>query len=142
MRSNIETLKSMMNAWKNQDVEGVLSHIHEDITWSNTGGLKPAVQGKAKMRAALQGMASTIKETHWRLFDWAEVGDKVWMEGVDEFINKQGIRVAVPYAGVLEFKDGVILKWREYYEGRLIEQMLAGQGVSAAVEAMLDRPVA
>lgn len=118
----------------------MLSHIHEDITSSDTGGLKSAVQAKAEMRAALQGTAATIKETHWRLFDWAAAGDKVWMKRVDEFMNGQGDRSAVPYAGVLEFKDGVILK-RKYYEGRLIEQMLAGKGVSTEVEAMLDRPV-
>lgn len=142
MSKHIESLKSLIGAWRQQDVEGVLRYIHDDISWNNTGGFKAPVQGKDNMRKTLQAMAGSIKESRWRLFGWAEIGDIVWMEGVDEFVNQDGIRVAIPYAGVLEFKDGVILNWREYYEGRLIDQMLAGKGVSAEVEAMLDRPTA
>jgi limonene-1,2-epoxide hydrolase len=137
---HIESLKSLISAWRQVDVEGVLQHVHEDVIWNNSGGFKPPVRGKESMRRVLESMAGSIKESRWRLFACTEVGDTVWMEGVDEFTNQEGIRVAIPYAGVLEFKDGLILNWREYYEGRLIEQMLAGQGVSAEVEAMLDRP--
>lgn len=140
MAKHIESLKSLIAAWRRLDVEGLLVHLHDDFTWYNSGGLKPPLRGKEAMRATLQAMAAGIKEGKWRLFDVAEIGDTVWMEGVDEFINTKGIRVAVPYAGTLEFKDGLIFKWREYYEGRLIEQQLAGQGVSAEVEALLDRP--
>lgn len=142
MTRHIDTLRSLISAWANQDVEGVLAQIHDDITWNNSGGLRPPLQGKAELRVALERMAGNIKESKWRLFDWAEVGDTVWMEGADEFINHDGIRVALPYAGVIEFQDGLIWKWREYFEGRLMDQMLAGQGVSAEVDAMLDRPAA
>jgi limonene-1,2-epoxide hydrolase len=140
MTKHIDTLRSLISAWRNQDVEGVLVHVHDDITWNNSGGLRRPLQGKAEMRKALEGMAADIKEAKWRLFDWAEVGDTVWMEGADEFIRNDGIRVVVPYAGVLEFQDGLILKWREYYQGQLIDQMLEGQGVPPEVDAMLDRP--
>jgi limonene-1,2-epoxide hydrolase len=140
MTKHIDTLHSLISAWKNQDIEGVLVHVHDDITWNNSGGLSRPLQGKAEMRKALEMMAADIKEAKWCLFDWAEVGNTVWMEGADEFIRNDGIRVVVPYAGVLEFQDGLILKWREYYQGRLIDQMLEGQGVPPEVEAMLDRP--
>ena len=140
MAANIATLKALIAAWRRLDVEGVLVHLHEDFSWYNTGGLKPPLRGKNNMRKALQAMAKGISEGRWRLFDVAEVGNTVWMEGVDEFIGTTGIRVAVPYAGTLEFKDGLILNWREYYDGRLIEQQMAGQGVSAEVEELLARP--
>jgi len=140
MAKHIESLKSLIGAWRRLDVEGVLVHLHDDFVWYNSGGLKPPLQGKANMRSTLQTMAKGIKEGKWRLFNVAEVGSTVWMEGVDEFISTDGIRVAIPYAGTLEFKDGLIFIWREFYEGRLIEQQMAGQGVSAEVEALLDRP--
>mgnify|MGYP000038248726 CR=1 FL=1 len=142
MAKHIDTLRALIEAWGRLDIEGVLVHLHDDITWNNSGGLRKPVQGKAAMRAALESMKGKIADSKWRLFDWAEVGDTVWMEGVDECIRKDGIRVAVPYAGVLEFEGKVIRKWREYFEGRLQEKMLAGEGVSAEVEAMLDRPAA
>jgi len=140
MGQNIDTLRAVIAAWRNQDVEGVVRHLHDDITWNNSGGLRPPLQGKAEMRKALERMAEGIEESRWRLFDCAEVGDTVWMEGVDELIGKDGTRVAIPYAGVLEFQDGLIKEWREYFQGELLTQMRAGEGVSSDVEAMLDRP--
>ena len=142
MAQNIDTLKLLISNWRKQDIDGVLALVAEDFTWNNSGGLRPPLVGKAAMRADLERMAGNMGESKWRLFDWAEVGDKVWMEGVDEFIRKDGIRVAVPYAGVVEFRDGLIVKWREYYQSQLIEDALAGKGVSEVVDAMLDRPEA
>ena len=48
---------------------------------------------------------------------------------------------AVPYAGVLEFKDGKILKWREYFNAYVQTSQREKREVSPLVEAMLDRPV-
>jgi limonene-1,2-epoxide hydrolase len=139
MGSHTNTLHAVINAWRNQDVEGVLAHLHEDITWNNSGGLREPLRGKAEMRAALQRMAGDIRESKWRVFGVAEVGDTVWMEGVDELIRKDGIRVVLPYAGVLEFQGDLILNWREYFQSALAEQALAGGGVPPQVEQMLDR---
>lgn len=96
--------------------------------------------GREAMRAVLESMKGRITNNRWRLFDVAQVGDTVWMEGVDEFDTADGIRVAIPYCGILEYEDGLIRQWREYFDGRLQENQLAGQGVSAHVDAMLDRP--
>lgn len=140
MSKHTQTLKTLIASWVKQDVEGVLACLHDDITWNNSGGLRAPIRGKEEMGNVLRQMAKGIAESKWRLFDCAEVGDTVWMEGVDELTQTDGTRIAVPYAGVLEFRDGVIIMWREYFEGRLIEQMRAGQGVSEHVDAMLDRP--
>ena len=142
MAKNIDTLKLLISSWRKQDIDGVLALVDEEFIWNNSGGLRPPLVGKAAMRADLERMAGNIKESKWRLFGWTEVGETVWMEGVDEFIRKDGIRVAIPYAGVVEFRDGLILNWREYYQGQLIEDALNGKGVSAVVDSMLDRPEA
>jgi len=142
MGKNIDTLKQLISNWRKLDIDGVLALVDDDFTWNNSGGLNPPLVGKAAMRADLERMAGFIKESRWRLFDWAEVGDKVWMEGVDEFIRNDGVRVAVPYAGVVEFRNGLIVNWREYYQRKLIDNALEGKGVSEVVDAMLDRPEA
>jgi limonene-1,2-epoxide hydrolase len=135
-------LLSVLAAWKTQDIEGVLSHVTDDITWQNTGGFGPAIEGKPAMRAALQAMAPIIAESRWRIFDYAESSDRLFMEGVDEFITKDGARVAIPYAGVLEFRGQLISEWREYFDGRLSAIMKTGGGVPPSVEAMIGRPIA
>ena len=140
MARHIETLRSVINAWRRLDIDGVLEHIHDELVWNNSGGLKPPLHGKEAMRATLEEFAGIIKEGRWRLFDWAEVGDTVWMEGVEEFFTHDGRHVAIPYAGILEFQDGLIMNWREYFEGRILEDMLEGGTMSPEVSAMLDRP--
>ena len=142
MANNIETLRSVIKSWRSLDIDGVLEHIHDDLVWNNSGGLKPALRGKEAMREVLEGFAAIIKEGRWRLFDWAEVGNTVWMEGVEEFFTHDGKHVAIPYSGILEFQDGLIVNWREYFEGRILEDMLEGAPMSPEVAAMLDRPEA
>lgn len=135
-------LTAVIDAWKRQDVEGVLVHVTDDIVWRNSSGYAPAVRGKAAMRTALQGMAKVIKTNRWRIFDHAENGDRLFMEGVDEFWLTTGEHVAIPYAGSLEFRGLLIHEWREYFDGRISAAMKAGAPMTEEVKEMLDRPLA
>jgi limonene-1,2-epoxide hydrolase len=137
--SHIDSLRAVVAAWRQLDVDTVLSYVHDDITWHNSGGLKPALQGKAAMRAEMEAFAQIIKEDKWRLFGWQEIGDTVWMEGVEEFITHDGKRVVIPYAGVLEFRDGLILNWREYYSDGLMNQLMNGGPIPSHVDTLIDR---
>jgi limonene-1,2-epoxide hydrolase len=80
-------LEAIIAAWKQQDVEGVLAHVTDDIVWRNSSGYAPAIKGKAAMRTALQNMKAMIQpgSNRWRIFDYAESADRLFMEGVDEF---------------------------------------------------------
>jgi len=140
MTDHIATLRRVIESWHRADVEGVMACLHPDIIWNNSGGIRAPLRGADAMRKTLEGMKGRITNNRWRLFDVAQDGDKVWMEGVDEFDTVDGVRVAIPYCGILDFKDGLIHHWREYFDGRLQENQLAGQGVSEHVEAMLARP--
>ncbi|MEG2313814.1 nuclear transport factor 2 family protein [Brevundimonas sp.] len=138
--ANIEKLLSMIEAWGRQDVDAVMTFLHEDVEWNNSGGFSPVIKGKAAMREALEAMASKIAESRWRLFDYTEVGDRLWMEGADEFILTDGKRVAIPYMGILDYEDGLIRYWREYYNGYLHTSQGKTGIVAAEAEVMLDRP--
>lgn len=135
-------LLAVIDAWRRQDVEGVLAHVTDDIVWRNSSGFAPAIRGKAAMRTALQGMAPVIKTNKWRIFDYAENDSRLFMEGVDEFWLTTGQHVAIPYAGVLEFRGLLIHEWREYFDGRISAAMKAGQPITPELEEMIGRPVA
>ncbi len=135
-------LTAVIDAWKRQDVEGVLVHVTDDIVWRNSGGFAPAIKGKDAMRKALQSMAGVIKTNNWRIFDHAENETRLFMEGVDEFWLTTGEHVAIPYAGSLEFEGLKIKEWREYFDGRISAAMKAGAPISAEVQEMISRPVA
>lgn len=134
--------QAIIAAWRKQDIEGVLAHVTDDIVWRNTSGFAPAIRGKTAMRAALQGMAPVIQTNTWRIFDYAESQDRLFMEGVDEFWLKTGEHVAIPYAGVLEFRGLLVHEWREYYDGRISAAMKAGAPMTDEVKTMIARPVA
>ena len=138
--AHIDSLRAVIRAWRRLDIDTVLSYVHDDITFNNSGGQKPALRGKVEMRAALETFAEIVKEGRWRLFAWHEIGDTVWMEGVEEFVTHDGKRVVIPYAGVLEFQDGLILNWREYFSDGLMNQLMNGEAVPAHVDAFIDRP--
>lgn len=137
-------LETIIAAWKAQDIEGVLACVTDDIVWRNSSGYAPAINGKAAMRAALTNMKAAIKpgSNTWRIFDYAESADRLFMEGVDEFDLLTGQHVAIPYAGSLQFRGALVSEWREYFDGRISADMKAGKPMSAEVKEMLDRPLA
>ncbi|MBU1376488.1 MAG: nuclear transport factor 2 family protein [Alphaproteobacteria bacterium] len=137
-------LEAIIAAWKKQDVEGVLACVTDDIVWRNSSGYAPAIKGKAAMRTALNTMKAAIKpgSNTWRIFDYAESADRLFMEGVDEFDLTTGQHVAIPYAGSLQFRGALVSEWREYFDGRISSDMKAGKPMSAEVTEMLDRPLA
>lgn len=137
-------LEAIIAAWKRQDVEGVLAHVTDDIVWRNSSGYAPAIRSKAAMREALQKMKAVIEpgSNRWRIFDHAENETRLFMEGVDEFRLTTGEHVAIPYAGSLEFRGGLVSEWREYFDGRISADMKAGKAMTAEVREMISRPVA
>jgi len=137
-------LEAIIAAWKQQDVEGVLAHVTDDIVWRNSSGYAPAIKGKAAMREALQKMKSVIApgSNRWRIFDYAENDTRLFMEGVDEFDLTTGQHVAIPYAGSLQFRGQLVSEWREYFDGRISAEMKAGAPMTAEVKEMLARPLA
>jgi limonene-1,2-epoxide hydrolase len=60
-----------------------------------------------------------------------EVGDVVFHEGVETYTRK-GRKVALPYCGVFDFKDGKIIGWRDYFDYATLERQLAGDQAKAA----------
>lgn len=135
-------LQAVIAAWQAHDVEGVLAHVTDDIVWRNSSGYAPAIRGKAEMRKALQAMAPQIQTNKWRIFDYAESADRLFMEGVDEFWLTGGQHVAIPYAGVLEFRGDLIREWREYFDGRISAEMRGGAAMTDEINEMISRPVA
>ena len=138
--ANIVSLLEMIDAWGRQDIDAVMTYIHDEVEWNNSGGFQPVVKGKAAMREALEKMAANIAESRWRLFDYVEEGDRLWMEGADEFLLKDGKTIAIPYMGMLEYEGGQIRYWREYYNGYLHTTQGKTGVVASEAQVMLDRP--
>ncbi len=108
--SHLRTVQSVINAWKNKDIETVLSHVSDDIVFFYAIGEKP-VRGKTEMRALLSRLKDHQQDLNWRIKNSAETGNMVMTEGVDEYTNPAGLRVQTPHMTAFEFTDGKISGW-------------------------------
>lgn len=128
----------LIRKWKAHDIDGVMAHIHEEIVWYPfVGG--PPVLGKAAMRKYLEGLAGKRQSNDWRVFFHAERGEQLFVEGADDFRTDQGVRIAVPYAGVLDYRDGLIVGWRDYADVGLVGEMKKSGSIPADVLPLVDR---
>jgi limonene-1,2-epoxide hydrolase len=134
--------QSVIAAWKAKDIEAVLGHMSDDIVWHYAAAIAPPLRGKAAARRFLDGFAARIGEVRWRVFDYAVSGNRLFVEGVDEFFGKDGARVATPYAGVLEFDGDLISGWRDYFDAKIAAAMQAGGPASEHLEQLIARPPA
>jgi limonene-1,2-epoxide hydrolase len=139
MGANLDCLHKLITAWQAKDVEGVLAFMAEDIVWHYAAGAMAPIRGKSMARKLLQRFQADMHAIEWRIFAHAEDGDRLFIEGVDEYRTTEGLRIAAPYAGVLEFKDGLITHWRDYVDIRVIAQQKAGAPLSAQVLDLISQ---
>lgn len=133
-------MKALIEAWTQGDVEGALSHMTDDIVWHYAAGVAPPIKGKAKAKTFLEGFKAQITAVDWRIFDFAENGDRLFVEGVDEHKTTTGVTIATPYAGVLEFRGDQISAWRDYVDVGVMEAQRGGAPASPWVQGLLARP--
>lgn len=137
--SHVRVLLALIDAWKAKDIDGVLACMHDDIVWHYAAVVAPPLKGKAKARKLLQGMALQVRDVTWRIFDYAESGDRLFVEGVDEYVSADGHLVSAPYAGVVEFRDGKIIGLREYFDMGAVNALKAGEAMKEHVRALIAR---
>ena len=131
--------RKMITAWRAKDLEGMLVHIDDDIVWHSHVGSPPIV-GKAAMREFAGKLTAQMNDIKWRIFETASNGNRVFLEGVDDFVTNEGRRVVQPYAGILAFKDARIVEWRDYFDRALFDRLKAGEPLPDYLQALADRP--
>jgi limonene-1,2-epoxide hydrolase len=135
----LQVLQGVILAWRRKDLEAMLQYIDDDIAWHSHVG-SPPLLGKAAMREFATRLTTTMKEIHWRVFEAAVDGDRLHVEGVDDYVAQDGRRVAIPYAGVLKVRNGRIVEWRDYFDRALFDRLKAGEPLPAYLEALVNRP--
>jgi limonene-1,2-epoxide hydrolase len=135
-------LQQLIKVWQAKDIDGVLAFMDDEIVWHYAAGAMPPVRGKATAAKLLSRFQADMHNIEWRLFAYAESGDRLFIEGVDEYQTADGRRVAAPYAGVLEFKGDRIIGWRDYVDIGVIADQKEGRPITPQVEQLINRPVA
>ena len=128
----------LIRAWQRHDIDAVLAKLADDIVWYARVGAPPVI-GKAIVREAMLKLAPTRKVENWRIHYHAVNGDRLFVEGVDDYTGHDGRRVAVPYAGVIEHRDRLIAGWRDYFDIGTLDRMKAGEPIPEAIAPLVAR---
>ena len=142
MSDKYKIMRQVIDAWTARDIDGVLAHMADDIVWHYAAAIAPPLKGKASARKLLEKMAAETSDLNWRIFDYAERGDRLFIEGAEDYLAQNGVRVATAYAGVLEFRGALICAWRDYLDIGAVEAQQAGKPTPNWITTMIERPVA
>ncbi|MBP56902.1 MAG: limonene-1,2-epoxide hydrolase [Rhodobiaceae bacterium] len=118
--SNQEKVMDFINHWNNRDIEGIMSSVSDDCFYHNIP-MEPQT-GKDAIRANLEPFVQMATNIEWIVHQIAENEDGVVLtERTDRFeINGQWMSILV--MGVMEFKDGLICNWRDYFDMKAYEE--------------------
>jgi ketosteroid isomerase-like protein len=138
--AHLEVLREIMRRWSAGDLDGVIDLLDPDVVWHYAAGPFPPARGTAQARALLDQLQADMHDVQWRVFAWAEQGDRLFVEGVDAYRTPDGHEVATPYAGVMELRDGKVIGWRDYVDLGTTVRQRGGAGLSDHVRELLARP--
>ena len=105
-----------MAATEAKDHDTFLGYLTDDIEYHYHVGSRPLL-GKEWVQKFLNKYEDIAADVLWRIDRYAETDDCLFVEGYEEYTDRRtGDRMAHPYMGILEFRDGKIAKWRDYFE--------------------------
>ena len=143
--TKIDVLKAIIRVWSSeQNIDAVLAHLTTDIVWHVAAASKPPVHGHDGARQFLQEYRKKISSQNWRIFNYAETGDVLLLEGVDEITTVDDKQLIMPYAGILEFRGEQIKAWRDYYDPAATEACAIaranGEPIAEHIQMLIERP--
>ncbi|TNE66148.1 MAG: nuclear transport factor 2 family protein [Alphaproteobacteria bacterium] len=115
MSAHRPVLDAIINAWKAGDTDTVLGLLHDDVIYHFHVGTAPLV-GKAAVETFLAKFGAGQTDIKWTIVRTLEADGALMIEGIDDYVDADGIHVRMPYMGVMEFEDGKVKYWRDYFD--------------------------
>ena len=116
MADKLDTYKAMLKAAQSGDNDKFLDWCTDDIEYHYHVTTRPLV-GKEWVAKFLNKYSDICSDVDLKIHRHAENDDCLFIEGYEEYTDlRTGTRVAHPFAGVVEFRDGKVCGWRDYFE--------------------------
>ncbi len=116
MSAYIELVKKLQGLAEKRDRAAILAMVTSDLEYHYHVGSKP-VTGPEGLGRFLDNYWGRSKDGVWKIETFAQSGDTLLMEGWEEFTDTTtGSRVMNRYMGAMEFRDGKIPRWRDYFQ--------------------------
>jgi limonene-1,2-epoxide hydrolase len=117
-------VEDFIAAWVRLDMDRVYALLHPEVFYHNIP-MAPTT-GHAEMRAFFAGFPP-FEEADWTVHAIAANGPLVLTERTDRF-KMQGKWVSIRVMGTFEVEDGLITKWRDYFDLGAFTSQLAALG--------------
>ncbi len=141
MATRMQLFREVIDIWRDtQDIDAVLDRMTDDVVWHYSAATKEPKIGKQGAREFLDSFKENVRNPRWRIFSYAENGDTLFVEGVDEFDTADGKVVVIPYAGVIEFRGDLICGWRDYFDRAIGDAGAKGEPLPPFAAELADRP--
>ncbi len=112
----MDKVRELQAAAMRRDRDAILAMVTPDVEYHYHVGSKP-LHGVEKLGRFLDGYFARMQDVDWKIDRWAQTGDALLMEGHEQYTDAQtGKRVTNLYMGAMEFRDGKIAKWRDYFQ--------------------------
>jgi len=138
MPDHRKTLEALIDAWRRKDLAEVLDFVTDDLVYHFHVGTRPIV-GKATFEKFLKRLGENQQEVGWRIVRHAQSGDVLFVEGFDAYTDAKGQHIRHPYAGVFEFQDGRIRRWRDHFDLGLLQKLQAGEALPEWLEELVTQ---
>ena len=112
----IDFVKRLQAAADRRDRAAILAMVTPDLEYHYHVGSKP-VKGPEGLGRFLDSYWSRFKDGEWHIDTFALSGNTLLMEGWEQLTEiATGQRVTNKYMGAMEFRDGKIAGWRDYFQ--------------------------
>jgi limonene-1,2-epoxide hydrolase len=121
--SNTDRALKFIEHWNNRDIEGIMGSMTTNCFYHNIP-VDPQ-KGHDEIRSYLEPFIQMTSNIEWIVHNIAEDSNgTVLTERTDRFeINSRWMDILV--MGVMEFQDGLISNWRDYFDMKAYEQETA-----------------
>lgn len=123
-KSLSQIYKDFLDAWARGDVAEMSTYYHDDIVSYPNRSMRP-LNGKAAVLEFLAKFGKGMEEPVFEQTLMMESGSTLFVEGTESY-QKNGRNISIPYAGIVEFKDGKIIAKRDYFDLKSLEKQLNG----------------
>jgi steroid delta-isomerase-like uncharacterized protein len=120
---NLRTVTDVLEHWNRQDVEGVLAHYDDSITWLNIA-MEETYRGKGEVRAFLRKLFAAFPDLNFEVTYKIARGDNVAEQwcirgthgGTFMGIPATGRRVEIPGMSMAELREGKFVSDHFYFD--------------------------
>jgi limonene-1,2-epoxide hydrolase len=126
---NIDKVRAFIGAWNRCDRVAIIAAFADEAIYHNVP-MAP-IRGRAAISAAVARILEEMSGIEWKIVHIAETENgAVLTERVDSF-RMRGRTMSVSLMGVFELREGLIMRWSEYFDLGQYQAQLASDRPSS-----------